>query len=149
MYVPDTLDCDAENVFDLQQKHAFGILVANVKESSAMPIIHCYSDPQATDYGDAQQLYPHLVTHYTQGLSGRQYLKILECDIDYLHFDKNWAKTCEAFLNMVHNKLKDHMGIAPDPSQYPDSGVVGICVFSLFRSHANLAYSSFLLKPPT
>ena len=98
MYVPNTLDCDAENVFDLQQKHAFGILVANAKESSAMPIIHCYSDPQATDYGDAQQLYAHLVTHYTQGLSGRQCLKILECNIDYLHFDKNWAKTCEAFL---------------------------------------------------
>ena len=34
MYVPDTLDHDAVNIFDLQQKHAFGILVANVKESS-------------------------------------------------------------------------------------------------------------------
>ena len=70
MYVPDKLDHDAMNIFDLQQKHAFGILVANIKESSAMPIVHHYSDPQATDYGDAQQLYAHLVTHYTQGLSG-------------------------------------------------------------------------------
>ena len=70
MYVPDTLDHDAVNIFDLQQKHEFGILVANVKESSAMPIIHHYSDPQATDYGDAQQLYAQLVSHYTQGLSG-------------------------------------------------------------------------------
>ena len=32
--------------------------------------------------------------------------------------------------------------------QMEDIGVVGISFFSLFRSHANLAYSSFLLKPP-
>ena len=87
MYVPDTLDRHAMSVFDLQQKHAFGIL-----------IIHCYSDPQATDYANAQQLYAHLVTHYTQGISGRQHLEIIECNIDDLHLDKNLVETCEVFF---------------------------------------------------
>ena len=30
-YVPDGLDIDACTVFDLQQKHAFGLLVSNVR----------------------------------------------------------------------------------------------------------------------
>ena len=38
-YVPDGLDIDACTVFELQQKHAFGLLVSNVKESSVLPII--------------------------------------------------------------------------------------------------------------
>ena len=71
-YVPDGLDIDACTVFDLQQKHAFGLLVSNVKESSVLPIIRKYSDPNATNYGDAQLLYDDLVSHFTKGLSGRQ-----------------------------------------------------------------------------
>ena len=47
------MDSNATKVFELQQKHAFGILVANVKESSALPFICHYSDPNATNYGDA------------------------------------------------------------------------------------------------
>ena len=53
-FVPDTLDADRYNLFTLQQKHAFGILVSSVKESSALPVVHKYSDPNAHDYGDAQ-----------------------------------------------------------------------------------------------
>ena len=71
-YVPDPTDSNATKVFELQQKHAFGILVANVKEPSVLPVIRHYSDPNATDYGDAQMLYQNLVSHYTQGLTGRQ-----------------------------------------------------------------------------
>ena len=38
-YVPDPMDSDATKVFELQQKHAFGILVASVKEPSVLPVI--------------------------------------------------------------------------------------------------------------
>ena len=120
-YVPDALDTDACTVFDLQQKHAFGLLVSNVKESSVLPIIHKYSDPNATNYGNAQLLYDDLVSHFTKGLSGRQCLEIIEREIDDLHLDSKWGKSCESFLDFIDNKLKDHQGIAPDPTQYPDS----------------------------
>ena len=66
------MDTDGCTVFNLQQKHAFGILVSSVKESSALPVICKYSDPNAQDYGDAQMLYSDLVSHYTQGLTGKQ-----------------------------------------------------------------------------
>ena len=123
-YVPDGLDIDACTVFDLQQKHAFGLLVSNVKESSVLPIICKYSEPNATNYGDAQLLYDDLVSHFTKGLSGRQRLEIIECEIDDLHLDSKWGKSCESFLNFIDNKLKDHQGIAPDPAQYPDSSYI-------------------------
>ena len=71
-YVRDELDIDACTVFDLQQKHAFGLLVSNVKESSVLPIIRKYSNPNATNYGVTQLLYDDLVSHFTKGLSGRQ-----------------------------------------------------------------------------
>ena len=83
-YAPDGLDNDACTVFDLQQKHAFGLLVSNMKESSVLPIIHKYSDPNATNYGNAQLLYDNLVSHFTKGLSGRQRLEIIECEINDL-----------------------------------------------------------------
>ena len=38
-YVPEPTNSNATTVFGLQQKHAFGILVATVKESSALPVI--------------------------------------------------------------------------------------------------------------
>ena len=81
-------------------------------------------DPNATYYGDAQRLYQDLVAHYTQGLSRRQCLELLEKNLDELRLDKKWDKTTEAFLNMVDNRLKDHKGIAPDPAQYPKSWYV-------------------------
>ena len=46
---------------------------------------------------------------------------MIEHEIDDLKLDSKWGKTCESFLNMVDNCLKDHQGIAPDPMQYPDS----------------------------
>ena len=72
MYVHDPSDDDACTLFDAQHKHAFGILVSSIKESSILPTLHKYSDPNVPDYGDAQMLYTNLVAHYTQGLSGRQ-----------------------------------------------------------------------------
>ena len=53
-YVPDSVNADACTVFELQQKHAFSLLVSNVKESSALPVVQKYSDPNATYYSDAQ-----------------------------------------------------------------------------------------------
>ena len=69
-YVPNPMDYDTTKVYKLQQKHAFRILVANVKQSSVLPVICCYSDPNTTDYGDAQMLYQNCVSQYTQGLTG-------------------------------------------------------------------------------
>ena len=120
-YIPDPSDSDATTVFDLQQKHAFGILISNIKESSALPLVRRFSDANVPDYGDAQMLYHSLVAHYTQGLTGRQRIEIIERELDELRLDQKWGKTCESFMNLVDNKLKDHMGIAPDPTQYPDS----------------------------
>ena len=119
-YIPDSIDLDACTVFELQQKHAFSLLVSNVKESSTLPVIRKYSDPNATYYSDAQQLYQDLVAHCTQGLSGQQRLELLEKNLDELCLDKKWDKTTEAFLRMVDNRLKDHIGSAPDPAQYPE-----------------------------
>ena len=93
--------------------------MANVKESSALPVICHYSDPNATDYRDAQMLYQNL-SHYSQGLTGRQRIELIKCKINDLHLDQKWGKTCESFLKLVDNKLKDHMGLAPDPTQYPN-----------------------------
>ena len=76
-YVPDPVDLDACTVFKLQQQHSFSLLVS-IKESSTLPVVRKYSDPNATYYGDAQQLYQDLVAHYTQGLSGQQCLELLE-----------------------------------------------------------------------
>ena len=95
-YVPDGLDIDACTVFNLQQEHAFGLLVSNVKESSVLPIIHKYSNPNATNYGNAQLLYDDLVSHFMKGLSGRQRLEIIEREIDDLHLDSKWGKSCES-----------------------------------------------------
>ena len=120
-FIPDLMDADGSNLFTLQQKHAFGILVSSVKESSALPVVRKYSDPNAHDYGDAQMLYCDLVSHYTQGLTGKQRLEVIEREMDNLTLDSKWGKSCESFLNLVDNKLKDHKGIAPDPTQYPDS----------------------------
>ena len=38
-YVPDPSDDDACTLFDAQQKHAFGILVSSIKESSILPTL--------------------------------------------------------------------------------------------------------------
>ena len=65
--------------------------------------------------------YQNLVSHYSQGLTGRQHIELIKREIDDLHLDQKWGKTCKLFLNLVDNKLKDHMGIAPDLTQYPDS----------------------------
>ena len=120
-YVPDAVDTDACTVFELQKKYAFGILVTIIKESSALPVVCKYSDLHATHYGDTQLLYDYLVLHYTKGLTGSQHLEIIEHEIDELHLDTKWGKTCKSFLNMVDNHLKDHQGIAPDPMQFPNS----------------------------
>ena len=125
-YSPDSLDHDEVdhdevNVFKLKQKHAFTILVANVKEPSVLPIICKYADSNATHYGNAQLLYYDIVAHYTQGLTRRQCLEIIEKKLDGLRLDMKWGKTCESFLNHVDNKLKDHQGIAPNPMQFPHS----------------------------
>ena len=120
-YSPDSLDHDEVNVFELKQKHAFTILVANVKEPSVLPIVHKYANSNETHYGNAQLLYYDIVAHYTQGLTGRQCLEIIEKELDDLRLDIKWGKTCESFLNLVDNKLKDHQGIAPNPTQFPDS----------------------------
>ena len=120
-YLPDPLDHDEVKVFELKQKHAFTILVANVKEPSVLPIIHKYADSNATHYGSAQLLDYDIVAHYTQGLMGRQCLEIIKRELDDLRLDTKWGKTCESFLNLVDNKLKDHQGIAPDPTQFLDS----------------------------
>ena len=37
-YLPDPLDHDEVNMFELKQKHGFTLLVANVKEPSVLPI---------------------------------------------------------------------------------------------------------------
>ena len=120
-YVPDPSDDDACALYDAQQKHAFGILVSSIKESSILPTLCKYSDPNVPDYGDAQMLYTDLVAHYTQGLSGRQCIEVIERELDEIWLDSKWTKTCESFLNFVVNKLKDHQGLTPDPAQYPES----------------------------
>ena len=120
-YVPEPSDDDACLLFDAQKKHAFGILVSSIKEPSILPTLRKYSDPNVPDYGDAQMLYTDLVAHYTQGLSGRQWIEVLERELDEIRLALKWSKTCESFLNFVDNKLKDHQGLAPDPAQYLES----------------------------
>ena len=66
-------------------------------------------------------LYTDLVTHYTQGLSGRQRIEVLQRELDEIRLDSKWSKTCESILNFVDNKVKDHQGLAPGPAQYPES----------------------------
>ena len=120
-YVPDPSDDDACTLFDAQQKHAFGILVSSIKESSSLPTLRKYSDPNLPDYEDAQMLNNDLVAHYTQGLSGRQRIEVIKRELDEIRLNSKWSKMCESFLNFVDNKLKDHQGLAPDPAQYPES----------------------------
>ena len=137
MYVPDPSDDDACALFDAQQKHAFGILVSSIKESSILPTLHKYSDPNVPDYGDAQMLYTDLVTHYTQDLSGRQRIEVIERELDEIWLDSKWTKTCESFLNFVDNKLKDHQGLAPDPAQYLESWYI-YCLNHTIEPHVTL-----------
>ena len=136
-YVPDISDSDACSLFEAQQKHDFGILVSTIKESSALPVLCKYSDPKVHNYGDAQLLYTDLVAHFTQGLTGKQHLEIIERELDELRLDTKWTKTCEAFLNLVDNKMKDHQGIAPDPAQYPDSWYIN-CINHTIKTHTTL-----------
>ena len=136
-YAPDPVDTDACTVFELQKKYAFGILVTMIKESSALPVMRKYSDPNATHYGDAQLLYDDLVTHYTKGLTGSQRLEIIERELDEHCLNTKWGKTCKSFLNMVDNCLKDHQGIAPDPMQFPDSWYI-TCLNRTLEPHTTL-----------
>ena len=66
-------------------------------------------------------IYTDLVAHYTQGLSGRQRIEVIECELDEIRLVLKWTKTCESFLNFADNKFKDHQGLVPDPAQYPES----------------------------
>ena len=81
-YVPNSIDDDACALFESQQKHAFGILVSSIKESSVLPVLCKYSAPNATYYRDAQILYAELVAHFTQGLTGKQRLELIEQELD-------------------------------------------------------------------
>ena len=74
-YVPIPINTNALTAFELQQKHAFSILVVTVNESSILPIVHQYSNPNARHYEDVQLLYRNIVMHYIQGLSGKQCLE--------------------------------------------------------------------------
>ena len=136
-YIPDSTDPDTLAVFNLQQKHTFAILVANIKESTARPVVEKYSDANSVNYGDTQMLYCDLVTHYTQGLTGSQQIEIIEQELDDLCLVDKWGKPCETFLIMVNNKLNDHMGIAPDPAQYADSWYITQLNCTL-ESHSSL-----------
>ena len=78
MYVPDSMDDNACALFESQQKHAFGILISSIKQSIVLPVLHKYSKPNATYYGDAQILYAELVAHFTQGLTGKQHSELIE-----------------------------------------------------------------------
>ena len=136
-YVPDPSDDDACTLFDAQQKHAFGILVSSIKESSILLTLRKYSDPNIPDYGDAQMLYTDLVTHYTQGLSGRQRIEVIERELDKIRLDSKWSKMCESFLNFVDNKLKDHQGLAPNPAQYLELWYIN-CLNCTIEPHVTL-----------
>ena len=57
--------------------------------------------------------------------------------MDDLALDSKWGKSCESFLNLIDNKLKDHKGIAPDPTQYPDSWYINRLNRTL-KSHTTL-----------
>ena len=92
-YSLDSLDHDEVKVFKLKQKHAFTILVAHVKEPSVLPIVGKYADSNATQYGNAQLWYHNIVVHYTQGLTGRQRVEIIERELDDLRLDTKWGKT--------------------------------------------------------
>ena len=81
-YVPDASDTAACSFFEAQQKHAFRILVSNIKESSALPVLCKYSDPRVTEYSNAQLLYTDLVAHFTQGLTGKQHFELIKIKLD-------------------------------------------------------------------
>ena len=81
-FTPDMMGADVDTVFELQEKHAFRLLVTNVKELSAFPVVQKHSDPDATHYGDAQCLYKDLIAHYTHGLSGVQHLETLKQELN-------------------------------------------------------------------
>ena len=101
-YVPDPSDDDVWSLFDAQQKHAFGILVSSIKESSILPTLCKYSDPNVPDYGDAQMFYTNLVAHYTQGLSGRQRIEVIDRELDEIRLDSKWSKTCVIVFPQFH-----------------------------------------------
>ena len=82
MYVPNSMDDNACALFESQQKHAFGILISSIKESSVLRVLCKYSEPNATYYRDAQMLYAELVAHFTQGLMGKQSLELIERVLD-------------------------------------------------------------------
>ena len=136
-YSLDSLDHDEVKVFELKQKHAFTILVVNVKEPSVLPIVHKSADSNTTHYRNAQLLYYDIVAHYTQGVNGQQCLEIIERELDDLRLDMKWGKTCESFLFLVDNKLKDHQGIAPNPTQFPDSWYIN-CLNHTIKPHTTL-----------
>ena len=82
-------------------------------------------------------LYTDLVTHYTQGLSGKQHIEVIEHELDEIWLDSKWTKMCESFLNFVDNKLKDHQGLAPDPAQYLESWYIN-CLNRTIEPHGTL-----------
>ena len=131
MYVPDPSDDDACALFDAQQKHVFGILVPSIKESSILLTLRKYSDPNVPDYSDTQMLYTYLVAHYTQGFSGKQRIEVIECELDEIHLDSKWTKTCKSFLNFMANKLKDHQGLALDPPNIRNPATLIILIIPL------------------
>ena len=49
-----------------------------------------YSDPHAVDYGDAQLLYHEVVTHYTKGFTGKQWLDLSEQELNILILNQKW-----------------------------------------------------------
>ena len=63
--------------------------------------------------------------------------EILERELDEIRLDQKRGKSCETFLNMVDSKLKDHQGIAPNCTQYPDSWYI-VHLIRTLEPHATL-----------
>ena len=56
-YVLDPTNTDDCTLFNLQQKHTFGLLVSTLKELSMLPVVQEYCDLNAADYGNTHMLY--------------------------------------------------------------------------------------------
>ena len=99
-YVPNPSDDDACTLFDAQQKHAFGILVSSIKESSMLPTKH-YEDACEVLHklSKSKSLSPAQNYLVLTMLLGRSFVSL---SFLYVHRD--------AYLHHIHSR---HSGAVP------------------------------------
>jgi hypothetical protein len=107
-YVPNPLDTDECELFDLQQHWMYSVFTKVLIEGHASDILCNYSKSGSQNFGDAQQVYSDLLDHFEDGNMACVSAQALEQQLTLMHLNCSWTKSVTAFVNKVAHVIRDH-----------------------------------------